>query len=302
MSAIHILLRGSIDYAGLFPPAELDMSTAVANFAHYGSGSMAWALGRFIVPAKRLTELRTERERLSRVPAAPWRIGVLLANGDQLAADLAQLDKMDRLGGGTAVIADAVEVKADTIPGIRDALNRIRVREAYIEVPINRDPAELLAVIGELGGYAKVRTGGVTPDAFPRSTELVRFLKTCVGLGLRFKATAGLHHPVRGNYRLTYSAGSPTGMMFGFLNVLLATAFLKAGMDEATATKVLEESSASSFRFDETGAGWRGQHLSLDSLQSARERGMTSFGSCSFTEPIDDLQELRLLAPKAQPA
>jgi hypothetical protein len=302
MSAIQILLRGSIDYAGLFPPAELDMRTAVANFAQYGSGNEAWALGRFIVPAKRLSELRTERERLSRLPTVPWRVSVLLGREEDLSADLARLDALDRHSGCTALIADAVELKADTVSGIREALGRIRPREAYIEVPVTRDPAELLAVIGELGGRAKVRTGGITADAFPRSNDLVRFLNGCVRLGIPFKATAGLHHPVRGSYRLTYSAGSPTGTMFGFLNLFLATAFLKAGMDEVTATKVLEESSAASFRFDETSVRWKGHPLSLDALRSTREQGIVSFGSCSFTEPVDDLQELRLLTPKAQSA
>ena len=43
MSAIRALLTGSIDYAGLFPPAGLDMASAVENYARYRAGPDAWA-------------------------------------------------------------------------------------------------------------------------------------------------------------------------------------------------------------------------------------------------------------------
>ncbi len=296
------MLRGSIDYAGLFPPAELDMSAAVSNFAEYEAGQMAWALGRFIVPVKRLAELRSARQRLARSPAGPWRIGALAAAGPGLADDLEQLDEFDSRTGCDTFIADAVEVKADSAQAVREALGQIHRREAYIEVPIERDPSELLASIADLGGRAKVRTGGVTADAFPRSRDLIRFLATCVRMGLPFKATAGLHHPLRGNYRLTYSPDSAAGSMFGFLNVFLATAFLKAGRDDAMALQVLEEQSAGSFQLEETGVTWREHRLRLDEIRDARDSGIVSFGSCSFTEPIDDLQGLGLLSSQAQRA
>jgi hypothetical protein len=302
MSAIQTLLRGSIDYAGLFPPAELDMGAAVSNFAEYEAGKMAWALGRFIVPVKRLAELQSARERLARLPAGPWRIGALATAGPGLAGDLEQLDDFESRTGADAFVADAVEVKADSTQGVREALGRLHRREAYIEVPIERDPSELLASIADLGGRAKVRTGGVTADAFPRSRDLIRLLGTCVRMGVPFKATAGLHHPLRGDYRLTYSPDSLAGTMFGFLNVFLATAFLKAGLDDAVALQVLEENSAGNFEFEETGVTWGEHRLTLDEIRDARESGIVSFGSCSFTEPIDDLKGLGLLGSKAQRA
>ena len=82
---------------------------------------------------------------------------------------------------------------------------------------------------------------GITKDAFPKTSELIRFLRGCVQAGLPFKATAGLHHPLRAEYRLTYAPDSPTGVMFGFLNLFLATAFLRAGMAESEAARLLEE-------------------------------------------------------------
>ena len=110
-----------------------------------------------------------------------------------------------------------------------------------------------LAAVRRLGGRAKVRTGGVTRDAFPTTSDLIRFLRRCVRAGLPFKATAGLHHPLRAEYRLTYAPDSPAGVMFGFLNLFLATAFLRAGMEETEAARLLEERSPTPSRSMKTG-------------------------------------------------
>ena len=42
---------------------------------------------------------------------------------------------------------------------------------------------------------AKLRTGGVVPEAFPKSLDIIRFVRTCAAANVPFKATAGLHHP-----------------------------------------------------------------------------------------------------------
>src|SRR6185436_15978516 len=105
--------------------------------------------------------------------------------------------------------------------------------QPYIEIPVSGDPAPLATAVGRAGGRLKVRTGGVTADAFPSAADLARFLRAAVQAGVPFKATAGLHHPLRAEYRLTYEPGSACGTMFGFLNLFLATAFVSAGMDDA---------------------------------------------------------------------
>ena len=141
-----------------------------------------------------------------------------------------------------------------------------------------------------------MRTGGVTPAAFPTTADLLRFLRAAVAAGVPFKATAGLHHPIRARYRLTYEPDSPSGTMYGFLNLFLAAAFLRQGMGDADATRLLEETDATSLEFDrEGGVTWRGHRLDADALVEAHARGLGSFGSCSFEEPLGDLASLHLI-------
>lgn len=305
MNAIRTLLNEGIDYAGLFPPAGLDMETAVANFAQYRSGPAAWALGRFIVPATRLADFEAAAARhLGPIAAEPWRLSALA--GLDPGSDLEQVGKFNHkwsASGVPAFTADTFEVKATSSGAVEEIMRRVPAGlQAYVEIPIDRDPAGLIATIGRLGGRAKVRTGGVTPNDFPATAELLRFIRGCILAGVAFKATAGLHHPLRAEYRVTYAPDSPHATMFGFLNLLLATAFLQSGMDEADAARLLEERSPDAFGVDARGISWRNHRLDLRSVSEARRVGMISFGSCSFTEPIADLESLHLIEPRAQRA
>jgi len=295
---LHHLLAASIDYAGLFPPAALDMATAVRQYAEYRAGSDAWALGRFVVPAARLGELEREAAALApRYPAESWRLSVLLGSGDvQELEALGEFNCRHAAEGAAAFSADVVEVRADSV----EAIDRLfagmpRWAQAYVEIPLGRDPAPLVAAIARHGGRAKARTGGVTADAFPSAAEVARFLRACTAAAVPFKATAGLHHPLRAEYRLTYAPDSATGTMFGFLNLFLAAALLRRGLDDAGVAGLLEERSANAFRLSEEGIEWRGQRLDRPALEEARTRGMVAFGSCSFTEPLEDLRKLGLL-------
>ncbi len=299
MSAIRTLLAKSIDYAGLFPPAELDMGTALENYARYSGGTASWALGRFIVPVRRLAELEVE---LSRIPRRPggrsWRLAALL--GTDARPDLKSLDAFNRRYTNRGVTIDTVELKATSEQGVGEIARLVPSSlQTYIEIPIGRDPGNLIAAIGHGGRRAKVRTGGVTQDAFPQTADLVRFLRATTRLAVPFKATAGLHHPLRDTYRLTYAENSASGSMFGFLNLMLAVAFIRSGMEEAEVARVLEEGEAGAFQADESGMSWRNHRLDLKALSDARRLGMIAFGSCSFTEPIADLESLHLLAPGA---
>jgi hypothetical protein len=166
------------------------------------------------------------------------------------------------------------EVKTDDLDSVRMG--------AFVEITDNA----LLPELAKRGLRAKIRTGGVTADAFPTPERVAAFLRACKAAGVAFKATAGLHHPLRCVKPLTYEANAPAGTMHGFVNVFLAAAML----DQAE--EILREEDPRAFAFGDDAVAWRGQEVSTHALARTRRDFALSFGSCSFEEPISDLKEL----------
>lgn len=252
-TSLRILLDGLIDYAGLFPPAALSMQDAVRNYARYREEEHSWALGRFVVPAERVREVpRTFPLSVLATPAnIPEREPVL-------------------------------EVKATTIEEIEEIARQTAGRTVFVELT----DLALIGAIREHSLRAKIRTGGITPDAFPTAASIAAFLRACKAEGVAFKATAGLHHPLRCVKPLTYEPHAAVGMMHGFVNVFLAAAML----DDAEA--ILAEEDGAAFAFDDEGARWRDRQVRNEELRAMRRTFGISFGSCSFEEPIADLKAL----------
>jgi len=287
MSAIRALMSGMIDYAGLFPPAALDMRAAVRNYADYISGDDSWALGGLVVPAARLAEFSDvfndvccgEREKT-------WLLSVL--GSDDPA------DNVTRISGFTqgATLIDAVEMKAASPQEAENLISRLPDGLiAYIEFP----PAkvdEMLPLLARSGVRAKVRMGGLTPGAIPDSAAVAQFLIACADAQVPFKATAGLHHAIRDNYPLTYDADSPSATMHGFVNVFLAAALAWIGKDEQAVLATLEEESPKEFRFTEDNVCWHKNALTTIQIGTMRRDFGIDFGSCSFEEPIEEVKAL----------
>jgi hypothetical protein len=121
-------------------------------------------------------------------------------------------------------------------------------------------------------------------------------VRTCLAGNVPFKATAGLHHPIRCYRPLTYAQGGPSGTMHGFLNLFLMTGFARESFKPDTLEELMEEEFGEVFQFDENGLTWRGENfLSNWQLERLRRLGIQSFGSCSFEEPVEDLKALGLL-------
>ena len=300
MDSIRILLDGVIDYAGLFPPASLGMHVAVRNYANYLAGSQGAFLGRFLLPVRRLSEFEDiAAEFLPRGnPVYPWHLSAI--SSGNLIKDLEEIVDFNffhaRDENAGAVVVDTLELKVETVENIQRAMYLIpRTLTTYFEIPISTDPADLLNTIADVRARAKVRTGGVVPKSFPALSDLARFMCRCAADRIHFKATAGLHHPMRGNYPLTYDPNAETGTMNGFLNVLLATAFARFDLSEPEVRDLLAEQSPTAFSFDDGGVQWRRHRLTPDQLALARTQIVKAFGSCSFDEPIADLQAMSLL-------
>jgi hypothetical protein len=285
---MHILLHSLIDYAGLFPPAGLKMADAVANYRTYKNGGDAWALGRFIVPSTRLEEFEShfvpDREM--------WHLSALI--GQSAAEDLVHVAEFNSRHRRSAIV-DSLEAKVSSATAIQELKSLVpESMLIYFEIPGAGDPTELIEAIGTVHGRAKVRTGGLTPEMFPSEQQVLRFLSCCISANVAFKATAGLHHPVRCVKPLTYERDAPSGTMHGFLNVFLAVAFLLDGVLESDLHELLLDDDTSHFDFDEDAITWRGHRLTQSRLLQSRALA-ASFGSCSFEEPIGDMVALNLL-------
>jgi hypothetical protein len=305
LKSVDALLADLIDYAGLFPPASEDMRPALENYVTYVQSADRAALGRFIVPILRLTELEeTGTDLMPRGPQSePWHLSVLVAEDVRSATE--EMQKFNsrhssRSGTGRAVI-DVAEMKASTMDEIGHQRRDLPASfTAYFEIPISGDISPLVKKIAQVGARAKVRTGGVTPEAFPPAEAVVDFMVACQREAVPFKATAGLHHAVRSEYRLTYEPESPKWMMYGFLNVFIAAAMLYSGESDETALAVLEETDPSAFRFEDDAIEWRGKRITTQQILASRAESAISFGSCSFREPVDELAHLARGVPSAQ--
>jgi hypothetical protein len=289
-SALRTLVAGVVDYAGLFPPASLDMPTAVANFAQYRASDDAWMLGRFVVPVSRLDEWRDAVGALSVAAQQAWhgaRMSALLSG--EFAAECERIVAFN--------VVKAFGVRIDVAEGRTPTPDSVLAMAAampedvtlYCELSPRDDPLELVRAVKRAGVRAKIRAGGVTADVFPAPSEIVRFLRRCTELGVTSKATAGLHHPWRGEYRLTYAPDAVRGMMYGYLNVFLCAAAIRAGVSDSAAESVLLETDPAAFVFCDRGVRVAGIDLDSALLGVVRAEGVVAFGSCSFREPVDEL-------------
>jgi hypothetical protein len=287
---IRALLAGAIDYAGLFPPAALPMSEAVRNYSAYRNGPRAWALGRFVIPVARLGELGETAGALLDRAETPWRLSAIAGPGG--ADDWREVGTAHIRGA----VVDAIELRTPHPKDVEASAAKLPTDlDVFYEIPIEKDPTPFVEAIGRVGGKAKARTGGVTPEAFPTPANLARFIVACARVAVPFKATAGLHHALRASYPLRYESASPSGDMFGFVNVLLAAAFARVGASVKDVTDLLAERDAGAFVFDVDGVEWRRRRVGTAALVETRGALALSFGSCSFTEPMSELEELGLL-------
>ncbi len=294
--AMAALVDGLVDYAGLFPPAALTMPDAVAAYARHRAGPDAPMLGRFVLPAGRLDEFALAVSSAGAGSGAhaggespmPWRLSVLAG-----ATDAEVLAGFNARHGARTVV-DTVESKAESVESIAALRGALGARySVYVELPVLGSPAERIsALVGAIamhGMRAKIRTGGVTTDAFPSSRDVVHFLRACHAAGVPFKATAGLHHPLRGDFPLTYAPDSDRGTMFGFLNVFLAAVFLHAGADDRTLVALMEERDQRALLVSDGAIRWRTYTVTTAQIAAARAAFAGSFGSCSFDEPAREL-------------
>lgn len=287
-TSIKALLSSIVDYAGLFPPAKLCMREAMANYAHDRITSHNWMLGRFIVSASRLHEFEAL---LPKFPLKQWSLGIILSGNVEL-----ELEKLQSISDNDKIAIAALEFPPLPPNEIESLFPRLGTGvETFFEIPLNADLEPYLAALQYSNVSAKIRTGGITAEAFPNLSQLSHHIVSFAEAQVCFKATAGLHHALPGKYSLTYEPDSDFAQMHGFLNVAIAAVFAyyqKVTPEEIV--KILKEPSLNNFHFWEDKIGWKSHNLNLSEIEKARQHFFRSFGSCSFLEPIEELKKLQL--------
>ena len=289
MTALRALLAGLVDYAGLFPPAALNMEEAVRHYAEYAASDQSWIRGRFVVPAAHLDAFRDAHSTLR--DQSEWHLSALV--GGEIESDMDRVRSFNEAMAGRARI-DTVEGKAATDDAVARIADNATGFRAFVEIALS-DFASLLDAIRDRGVNAKVRTGGTSREMFPEPEALLAFIEHACRANVPFKATAGLHHAMRGDYRFTYDENSPKGPMFGFLNVFLTAAFVHAGMTDGAALALLLERDRKKILVSSNAIRWGHRSVTTDDIRAMRDCVAISFGSCSFREPVDELRAAALI-------
>jgi hypothetical protein len=302
--SLRALLTQTIDYAGLFPPASLKLEPALQNHASYVRDSDCWMLGAFILPVGQFDAAtpglsRFEREHPLRVSA----LGPKADNAETFRASLGKaIEAIEsfRLKAGAVASIEQFEMPlpaqcdGETLKAVRSIIGDGQI-STFWEAPadsaertIGLIAANNNASPGRKFGF-KLRTGGVTADAFPSSNRIAAALIAAANHRVPIKFTAGLHHPVR------LFHDSVQTKMHGFLNVLGAGALaLEHRWTEKQTVEMLDDEDPASFSCTDDSFAWREWRVSTERVKAHREI-VRSFGSCSFDEPRDDLRALKLL-------
>jgi hypothetical protein len=330
MSAgLRALLEGVIDYAGLFPPAQLPLEPAFRHYLRYRDCPESWMLGRFIIQAAKLPELGALVKPLP-AEAAPLHVSVLGRGGPSLvelyqglvedfkAMQRVQAELQGRIAidGFEVRLAPAVLHVLDGDPkhlrpgegGPGEPFNVLSMLidagkpGVFLEIGLEGDWRHSLVRLLERIDHAgtegvrssqvgvKLRCGGLDAAAFPAPEPIAAAITACRDVLVPLKFTAGLHHPLR-----HYNEDVQT-KMHGFLNVFAAGVLAhRFHLDEEQVRQVLEDEDPRHFTFDDDGMAWKDRRVSVGEIKLARQLAVTSFGSCSFDEPREDLRGLGLL-------
>lgn len=332
-ASLRALLSDVVDYAGLYPPAQLEFDAAIRNYAAYRASKDAWMLSRFACPVGRLSHLNPYLGELF-AGQPPLRVTVIGSGGDDtesflhnLHRDVAAVEHY-HLEQPRRVLLEGYETRlpaAALESGDRAAIRRLvdaavaRLHEgdafepaAFFETPLVGDWREGIALVSEAladairarspGGSDesanaapprlgfKLRCGGTAPEAFPSVEQVTTVIERCRDAGVPIKFTAGLHHPMR-HY-------DPGVRMFihGFLNLFAAGVLAYTlALDHHDIQAIIEEQDARHFSFTNEFFGWNEAEATISEIQFARRHRVTSFGSCDFDEPREELTHLGLL-------
>jgi hypothetical protein len=299
-ASLRALLARSIDYAGMFPPCSLELDPAIKNQAGYVRSPESWMLSAFVLPVSKFGNVPPLLSQFDQ--HHPLRISALGPKTENAKAFLPELkNAAEAIGSLQQAHPQLVSISQlemllpqdVDLAGLTEAAATVAnlKLQCFWEAPA-KSAEKAITLIARAKqpafGY-KLRTGGVTADSFLSSVQITRAILASTKHHVPMKFTAGLHHPIR-QFRDEVKTE-----MHGFLNVLGAGVLsAEHHWDEAQTVEMLEDQRAQSFEFHDTVFAWRDWEITLDRIK-ARRKFVTSFGSCSFDEPREDLRALGLL-------
>jgi len=292
-----------IDYAGIFPPAALDISDAAPQYFAHASSAESWILGRFICPGTALDSL------LPLLGEKQLELSLLASDLDRLREHAALKDsrltlRALELKHGTT--DEALGELCDSALRFREGLPQGDLVSCYVEAifPTTLVPKARLALTQRVldylaernrahGGYApfalKFRCGWAAGVEVPSSAELAATIQACRENGVALKFTGGLHHP----FRTTAEGGEK---QHGFLTLFAASAlFHNSRITLAELEDLLVCTDPAALLFTDEALEWRSAKVTTAEIQRSRCDFVRSFGSCSFSEPVEYLTKLRLI-------
>jgi hypothetical protein len=282
VSSLPAAWSGLVDDAAVFPPGDADLPDAVSAYAARRGEWYADLVGPLVVKDTQLADVPTD------VP-----VSVVLTGGAGSVAGVATLatKREHRLVALEAAVRDLDDL-AGNVRRINAAVDAARdegglaATQVYVELPQTEPTADWLAAadaVAEAEAHLKFRTGGPESHLFPDAATVAAWIDAALDRETSYKCTAGLHHAVRHRDHQTDFEHH------GFLNVLLATRRAFDGGTVAEVAEVLDDHYANDL-----------VALARTSDLAGARRWFTSYGSCSVTEPLDDLLGLGLLeAPHA---
>ncbi|WP_138432040.1 hypothetical protein [Fodinibius saliphilus] len=324
-ASLKAFMKGIIDYAGLFPPADLSLDTAIRKYSMYRKIDDSWMLSRFIMPGWQLDELKPYGEELFQ-EGEPFAFSVL-GKGTETVSDYQEhleelIDVLQRFHAthGDRVTTDILEIKLprEAVFAYDDKLlaeiytetlermdssastpNEIFF-EGYFDKNWKKEVGLAIEMLHSVNadfdganvkqGAFKLRCGGVKADMFPSVEQVAFALNKVREQNIAIKCTAGLHHPIR------HYADSVNTKMHGFLNVF-GGAMLSYAHDLSNnqLEEIIRDEDPDRFSFDDEGFYWNDLKVSTKEIAELRDVALISYGSCSFDEPREDLEQLGLM-------
>lgn len=296
-ASLKNFMTGLIDYAGLFPPASLEIQTVLDNYTAYLESEDGWMLGRCILPASQLYRVAYHPGFRCSVIVSP---AVPQEEFDQLVNFSAMKGRVEMVETRLPENITSPEGFSDYFLQLHSKLRHAGLQDVqlFVEAKNAADAAAGIAsfnnsrsgseVIRDVG--YKLRCGGMEKQVFPSPEKVSEVISICREHDIPIKFTAGMHLPFR-----NYSAEIKV-MQHGFINIFGAALLCWAcNLSIKEVIECLRDENAGHFHFLNESFSWKNKMIPISDIKRLRQSRVISFGSCSFTEPVEGLRSLGLL-------